>query len=226
MTARTQPTQDATTLPFAGPVRAEFDRLLMEHQFAVDEVVTKGSILQREFMYLHRYNPIEHVSSRVKTLDSLLAKLVRKGLDPTPATVREQLTDVAGVRVTCSFVDDTYRVMETLTNQDDLTVVTVKDYIADPKPNGYKSLHAIVEVPVFLSDGPLPVKVEVQLRTIAMDFWASLEHKIYYKYDGDVPAELLDSLAEAAAIAEQLDHRMERLHREVHGAPAPGPRLP
>jgi putative GTP pyrophosphokinase len=211
---------DPTALPFARQMRDEFDRLVMEHQFAADEVLTKVSILQREFTHLHNYNPIEHVTARVKSIDSILAKVVRKDLEPTASAVRAAVHDIAGVRITCSFIADTYRVLEALTSQDDLTVVSIKDYIAQPKPNGYKSLHAILEVPVFLSDGPLPLKVEVQLRTIAMDFWASLEHKIYYKYDGKVPQSLLDSLTDAASIVDQLDLRMAQLHSAVHGPSA------
>ena len=134
--------------------------------------------------------------------------------------MRTHITDVAGVRVTCSFVPDAYRLFDLLTAQDDITVRTVKDYIAEPKPNGYKSLHAIVEVPVFLSTGRVDVPVEVQFRTIAMDFWASLEHKIYYKYDRQVPHELLTELRAAAGTAADLDIRMERLHRELHGPAA------
>lgn len=206
-------------LQFAQRTREDFIRLTMEHQFAVDEVLTKVSILQREFLHLHSYNPIEHVSSRVKSAQSIVEKLARKGLPLHAASARANLTDIAGVRVICSFVGDTYRVMDTLTAQDDLTVVTIKDYIADPKPNGYKSLHAIVTVPVFLSDGPVPMHVEVQIRTIAMDFWASLEHKIYYKYDGEVPDTLVASLTDAARIAEELDRRMEQLHTAVRGTP-------
>lgn len=204
-------------LPFDRRMREEFDRLVLEHQFAVDEVLTKVSILQREFLNLHNYNPIEHVSARVKSLDSILLKVLRKGLEPTAASVRANLTDIAGLRITCSFIADTYRVLETLTSQDDLTVISTKDYIANPKPNGYRSIHAILEVPVYLSSGPTSLRVEVQLRTIAMDFWASLEHKIYYKYDGEVPEALLASLTDAASIAEQLDLRMAELYTEVHG---------
>src|SRR5690606_26016764 len=133
--------------------------------------------------------------------------------------IREEITDIAGVRVTCSFIADVYRLFDLLTAQDDVTVRIVKDYIKNPKPNGYKSLHAIIEVPVFLSTGPLSVPVEVQFRTIAMDFWASLEHKIYYKFANQVPAHLVDSLADAADAAAELDLRMERLHREAHGVP-------
>ena len=121
--------------------------------------------------------------------------------------------------MTCSFVADVYQLFELLTQQDDITVRVVKDYIAQPKPNGYKSLHAIIEVPVFLSTGALSVPVEVQFRTIAMDFWASLEHKIYYKFSNQVPDHLVESLSDAAEAANELDARMERLHREAHGVP-------
>ncbi|MEO7126261.1 MAG: GTP pyrophosphokinase family protein [Nakamurella sp.] len=205
-------------LEFARRTRADFARLLMEYQFAVDEVSTKISILRREFLHLHSYNPIEHVTTRVKSVESIFEKLLRKGFEPTIASARENLTDIGGVRIICSFIADTYRVMGALTKQNDLRIVTVKDYIKQPKPNGYKSLHLLVEVPVFLSSGPLPLTVEVQIRTIAMDFWASLEHKIYYKYSGDVPAHLVESLTEAADLAEQLDVRMEQLHSQVHGS--------
>ncbi|WP_419997518.1 GTP pyrophosphokinase [Streptomyces boninensis] len=203
---------------FARRLRKDFQRIEMEYEFAVDEVLTKVSILRREFLHLHRYNPIEHVGSRVKSPESILRKVARLGIEPTPEAIRAGIQDIAGVRVTCSFIADTYRVMEALTSQTDVRVLKVKDYIAAPKPNGYKSLHALIEIPVFLSTGPVPVTVEVQVRTIAMDFWASLEHKIYYKYDGHVPPGLVASLTEAAHLAEQLDQRMEELHTEVRGA--------
>ncbi|WP_245566864.1 GTP pyrophosphokinase [Jonesia quinghaiensis] len=199
-------------------MRDDFARLQMEHEFAVDEVLTKVSILQREFMHLHQYNPIEHVTSRVKSLESILQKVAKRGIDWNPQAIRANLTDIAGVRITCSFIADTHRILKTLTSQTDVKVIEVKDYIANPKPNGYKSLHAIIEIPVFLSTGPVPVTVEVQIRTIAMDFWASLEHKIYYKYDGAVPDRLVADLSDAADAAEQLDRRMEQLHTEVRGA--------
>ncbi|MEV0176617.1 GTP pyrophosphokinase family protein [Streptomyces sp. NPDC050803] len=202
---------------FARRIRRDFQRIQMEHEFAVDEVLTKVSILRKEFLHLHRYNPIEHVASRVKSPESILHKVARLGIAPTPEAIRAGIHDIAGVRITCSFIADTYRVLDALTSQTDVRVLRVKDYIAHPKPNGYKSLHALIEIPVFLSTGPLPVTVEVQVRTIAMDFWASLEHKIYYKYDGHVPAGLVASLTEAARVAEQLDRRMEELHAEVRG---------
>ena len=202
-------------------MRDEFQRFLMEYRFGLAEVDTKIAILREEFQEMHDYNPIEHVSSRVKTPDSLVDKVHRKGIDTDFDSIRAAITDIAGIRVTCSFIDDAYRLSDLLTQQDDITVRDVKDYIANPKANGYKSLHVIVEVPVFLSTGRVQVPVEVQFRTIAMDFWASLEHKIYYKYDRLVPAELLDQLKDAADTAAELDTRMERLHREIRG-PRPG----
>ncbi|BAJ73979.1 uncharacterized protein conserved in bacteria [Microbacterium testaceum StLB037] len=202
-------------------MRDEFQRFLMEYRFGLAEVDTKIAILREEFQEMHDYNPIEHVSSRVKTPDSLVDKVRRKGIDTDFDSIRAAITDIAGIRVTCSFIDDAYRLSDLLTQQDDITVRDVKDYIANPKANGYKSLHVIVEVPVFLSTGRVQVPVEVQFRTIAMDFWASLEHKIYYKYDRLVPADLLDQLKDAADTAAELDTRMERLHREIRG-PRPG----
>jgi putative GTP pyrophosphokinase len=209
-------------------VQSELQRFLLEYEFGLREVETKISILSDEFRHMHDYNPIEHVSTRVKSADSILRKVARKGIAPAGAmpdlpAVREHIVDIAGVRVTCSFVHDAYRLFDLLTQQDDIHVRTVKDYIAEPKANGYKSLHAIIDVPVFLSTGTLAIPVEMQFRTIAMDFWASLEHKIYYKYDEDVPAELLAELKEAADTASVLDARMERLHRELHPAPLPAP---
>ncbi|WP_434810853.1 GTP pyrophosphokinase [Microbacterium sp. bgisy189] len=206
-------------------MRDEFQRFLMEYGFGMREVETKIGILRDEFQTMHDYNPIEHVSSRVKSADSIVEKVVRKGVEPDLDSIRRHITDIAGVRVTCSFVKDAYRLFDLLTQQDDITVLEVKDYIAHPKANGYKSLHAIVQIPVFLSSGRVEVTVEVQFRTIAMDFWASLEHKIYYKYDGDVPAGLLAELTDAAGTAAELDARMERLHRELHGEPGASPRL-
>lgn len=200
-------------------MRDEFQRFLLEYQFGLREVETKLGILRDEFQQMHDYNPIEHVSSRVKTADSLVEKLVRKGVDPAFDAIRAEITDIAGIRVTTSFTKDAYRLFDLLTTQDDITVRTVKDYIAAPKANGYKSLHVIVEVPVFLSTGRVDVAVEVQFRTIAMDFWASLEHKIYYKFGGIVPDGLLAELKDAADSAALLDARMERLHGELHGDP-------
>ncbi|MGC2941378.1 GTP pyrophosphokinase [Brevibacterium sp. FAM 24638] len=197
-------------------LRQDFSRLIMHHRFVIDELLTKISILREESTQAHSYNPIEHISSRVKSPRSLLEKVHRRGLPLDIDAVREKITDIAGIRITCTFIADTYHVLELLTAQDDIRVVEIKDYIAHPKPNGYRSLHAILEVPVFLRGGPVPVTCEVQIRTIAMDFWASLEHKIQYKFNGDVPDRLIDELTEAADASDQLDRRMEQLHSEVH----------
>ena len=196
-------------------LRQEFTRFMMRYKFGMEQVVTKLNILRDEFAHLHDYNPIEHLASRLKAPESLLEKAQRKGCPITFEAIRESITDIAGVRVTCSFVSDVYHVFDMLTSQDDVRIVDVRDYIAEPKPNGYRSLHVLVEVPVFLSDGVVPVTVEVQLRTIAMDFWASLEHKIYYKYRDQVPENLLGGLKDAAETAATLDSTMEMLHAEV-----------
>lgn len=211
----TLPVDDAA-IAEAKQLRDAFQRFLREYEFGMREVETKISILRDEFTHMHAYNPIEHVKSRVKTPDSIVEKVARKGIEPDFEVIRREITDIAGVRVTCSFVSDVYRLFDLLTQQDDVTVRTVKDYIATPKLNGYRSLHAIIDVPVFLSTGPVAIPVEVQFRTIAMDFWASLEHKIHYKFAGRVPAHLVQSLTDAAEAAGELDVRMERLHREAH----------
>lgn len=208
---------DPATLGEVQAFREDFARFIMPYKFGIDEISTKVSILREEFSELHDYNPIEHLSSRLKSAESIEQKVVRKNCEPSFDAIRDAITDIAGVRIVCSFVSDVYRVFELLTAQEDVRVLRVKDYIAHPKPNGYKSLHVIVEVPVFLSAGPVDVPVEIQLRTVAMDFWASLEHKIYYKYDGVVPEELLRDLTEAAVTASTLDVKMEDLHRQVRG---------
>lgn len=203
-------------------LRERLTRFLLEYKFGIDEVTTKLSILREEFANLHDYNPIEHISSRVKSPESLLDKVRGRDIPLTLGAIREAITDIAGIRVTCSFTSDVYRIAELLGAQPDIEVVETKDYIAEPKPNGYRSLHLLVQVPVHLSDRILPITVEVQLRTVAMDFWASLEHKIYYKYRAQVPEELLSDLKDAAETAASLDVRMERLHIQTHGEPGVG----
>jgi putative GTP pyrophosphokinase len=199
----------------AGQVRDDIARLMMNYKFGLDEVLTKVNILKEEFTYIHEYNPIEHVHSRVKSPESILKKATRKNVALTVADIRDNISDIAGIRITCSFVADTYVIRDMLMRQDDITVIAIKDYIANPKPNGYQSLHLIIEVPVFMSDRVESVRVEIQIRTVAMDFWASVEHKIYYKYDGEVPAALLDELKDAAHAVTSLDMKMERLYGEV-----------
>lgn len=200
-------------------VGEKMQRFMLEYRFAMQEVETKLAILSEEFEHMHEYNPIEHVSSRVKSVESLMRKVERLGMEPNIETMRAEIQDIAGVRVTCSFIRDVYRLFDLLVQQDDVTVLEVEDYIAEPKPNGYKSLHMTISVPVYLSSGRVDVPVEMQFRTIAMDFWASLEHKIYYKYQRQVPKQMLDELKSAAESAAELDARMQSLHVQMHGEP-------
>lgn len=196
-------------------IKQEVTRFMMAYKFALDELETKIEILKEEFQLLHDYNPIEHTKTRLKSLESIMNKLYRKGGPLSFPNIQESIKDIAGVRITCSFLSDIYRLQDMLEKQMDLTIVEVKDYIKNPKPNGYQSLHLIVKVPVYMSDRQEQVYVEIQIRTIAMDFWASLEHKIFYKYNQSVPGQLLKELKEAADSAAALDRQMERLHLEI-----------
>ncbi|MDO3411831.1 GTP pyrophosphokinase family protein [Saccharibacillus sp. CPCC 101409] len=195
--------------------RDEITRFMMTYKFALDEMETKIDILKQEFQTLHDYSPIEHTKSRLKSPESIVNKLIRKNHEVSLDSIKQHIRDIAGLRITCSFISDIYKVSEMLQQQDDLNVLEIKDYISNPKGNGYRSLHLLVEVPVFLSDRTERVCVELQIRTIAMDFWASLEHKIFYKYNQDVPEELLGELKAAADSAYSLDQQMERLQHEV-----------
>ena len=190
-------------------------RFRMGYEFGIEEMLTKIRILRSEFEQTQDHNPIEHVSSRLKSMDSIFEKAGRYGCAVDPDTLRERIRDIAGIRITCSFVSDAYRVADMLSAQPDVELVQRKDYIAHPKPNGYRSLHLIVRIPVFLSDHTEHVYVEVQIRTIAMDFWASVEHKLFYKYGGEVPPGLRAELRDAARTAAELDARMGLLRDEV-----------
>jgi putative GTP pyrophosphokinase len=200
----------------------DLNHFLMVYRFGLAEINTKIEILAEELAHRGTGNPIEHIRPRLKTPASILAKARRIGCPLTYADLRQQIRDIAGIRVVCGFVSDVYTVADMLTRQPDIALVRTKDYIAKPKPNGYRSLHLLVEIPVFMSERVVSVPVEVQLRTVAMDFWASLEHKIYYKHSPQVPAWLRDELTAAAEDAARLDERMERLHREIHGRPGTG----
>ncbi|MDP5273945.1 GTP pyrophosphokinase [Chengkuizengella axinellae] len=197
-------------------IKAELIRFMMSYKFALSEISTKIDILKQEFQYIHEYNPFEHVNSRMKTLESIINKAKRKGSDFSLKSIKENIRDIAGVRIICSFVSDIYVISEMLEKQKDIHVIESKDYIQNPKPNGYQSLHLIVQIPVFMSDREEHVCVEIQIRTIAMDFWASLEHKIYYKYNKEIPKTMRDELKEAAITAAQLDAKMEKINQEVN----------
>ena len=186
---------------------------------AIREVSTKLEILDAEFSVRHDHNPIHHIDSRLKSVPSILEKLQRKGKALTIASARENLLDIAGVRVICKYVDDIYRIAELLCAQDDIRLIRRTDYIEMPKENGYRSLHLVISIPVFLSKGAVSVPVEVQIRTIAMDFWASLEHRIRYKSDAETKddAALRAELKACAEESAALDLRMQTLYRRLQG---------
>ena len=195
--------------------KREMLRFLMGYKFALEQLKTKIDLLKSEFKHIHDYNPIEHVTSRVKTPESIMRKMQKKGCPLTIESIRENIRDIAGLRITCSFESDIHVLHRMLEEHGDVDIIEEKNYISKPKGNGYRSLHLIVEVPVFMSDREERVLVEIQIRTIAMDFWASLEHKIYYKYNKEIPDHIKRDLAETAEVAHQLDKKMEALHAEV-----------
>ncbi|XZF75050.1 GTP pyrophosphokinase [Bacillus sp. AL-1R] len=193
----------------------EWTNTLLIYKFALDEINTKIRILNEEFTLTHNHNPIEHVKSRLKKPESIIEKLERKGLELTQYNLEHYISDIAGVRISCSFISDIYMIYELLKQQDDIYIIEIKDYIKNPKPNGYKSFHMIIEIPIFLASETKRVKVEIQIRTVAMDFWASLEHKIFYKYNKKVPKAIIESLNEASATVNSLDYKMEMIRDQV-----------
>lgn len=182
---------------------------------ALKEIGTKLEILNDEFQHVHRYNPIEHIKSRLKSPESIVKKLKKHGYESTIENMVNYINDIAGIRVICSFTSDIYQIAEMISGQSDIKVLSVKDYIKNPKPSGYRSYHMIVSVPIFLSDRTADTKVEIQIRTVAMDFWASLEHKINYKFEGNAPVFIQNELIECSKIISELDGRMLMLNEEV-----------
>ena len=193
----------------------QFREMMMMYTCAIREVKTKLEVLNDDLAVRYQRNPIQMIKSRVKKPESIIEKLHRRGFPISVKSVRENLYDVAGIRVICSFVDDIYTVAEMLARQDDINVLMVKDYIRCPKVNGYRSYHMIIEVPVFFSDRKENMRVEVQIRTNAMDFWASLEHKIYYKFEGDGPENLQQELKACADMVDMLDAKMYSLNERI-----------
>ena len=193
----------------------QFEELMMIYQCAIQEVTTKLEILSHEMSVRQNRNPIESIKYRIKKPKSIAEKLIRNGKDVNISSVSENLNDVAGVRVICSFIDDIYTVANMLTRQDDVKLLAVKDYIKNPKPNGYRSYHMIIEIPVFFSDQKQPVKVEVQIRTIAMDFWASLEHQVKYKKDIPDPETIAARLQKCAQVIAATDEEMQNIAQHI-----------
>ena len=192
-----------------------FMQLMMQYRCALMEVETKLNVLNAEFTMKNHRNPFESIKSRIKSPVSILEKMQRKGYELSAESIEKNLADIAGIRVICSFPDDIYATAKLLTQQDDITVLEVKDYIKNPKENGYRSLHLILEIPIFLSEQKKNMKVEVQFRTIAMDFWASLEHKLKYKKDIANPEEISRELKVCAEESAALDLRMQALRDRI-----------
>lgn len=192
-------------------------RLMAYYRCAIMEVETKFNVLNEEFSLEYDRNPIETIKTRLKSTESIIKKLVRRNFPLTIDSIEANLNDIAGVRVVCSFLEDIYLLADCLLQQDDVKLIQVKDYIKNPKPNGYRSLHLIIEIPIFLKDERKDMRVEVQLRTIAMDFWASLDHKLSYKKD--IPEEeaklLRQELLECAQISADLDVRMGEIKNRI-----------
>lgn len=189
--------------------------VMLIYSSALKQISTKLEILNDEFQHVHRYNPIEHIKSRVKTPESIVKKLKKHGYESTIQNMVEYVNDIAGIRVICSFTSDIYQIAEMIRNQSDIKVISIKDYIVTPKKSGYKSYHMLVTIPVYLSDRIVDTKVEIQIRTVAMDFWASLEHKINYKFEGNAPDHIRNELVECARMVSELDERMLSLNEEI-----------
>lgn len=200
---------------------SDFDKLMSYYRCAMMEIETKFNVLNEEYSLKHDRNPISSIKVRLKSLASMMEKLERRNLPLSFTSLEENLNDIAGVRVICSFVEDVYTLAEALLKQDDIELIAKKDYIANPKPNGYRSLHMIVAIPIFLAHEKRIMKVEIQLRTIAMDFWASLEHQLRYKKDVVFTDAMAADLLECAQLSAVLDERMDNLRKNVQDLPAP-----
>ena len=194
----------------------EFMALQQLDDAGIKEVRTKLEILDDEFKIKHDHNPIHHMEYRLKSVNSILGKLEKRGLEVSLDSIVTNLTDIAGVRVICNYVSDVYKIADLLIKQSDIKLIAKKDYIKHPKENGYRSLHLVVEVPIFLAEKVQPTTVEIQIRTIAMDFWASLEHHLRYKADNEVPDGVRDELIECAKTISNLDYKMQGIHEELN----------
>ncbi len=191
--------------------------LQMQHVYnaAIREVTTKLQILDEEFQYRYDHNPIHHMESRLKSPRSIVSKLRRRSEEVSADSARRNLTDIAGIRVVCCYIEDVYRIAELLLHQDDVKLMRKSDYIKNPKPNGYRSLHLVIQIPVFLSDCTEYVPVEVQIRTEGMDYWASLEHQMRYKSTKPVSADLQKQLRECAEALADIDVKMQKIYKHL-----------
>lgn len=195
----------------------KFQELMMVYKAAIREVTTKLEVLNDEFQVKSKRNPIRYIKYRIKKPESIVEKLYRRGFELSIDSMVENLNDIAGVRVVCGYGSDIYNIADMLMKQDDVNVLLVKDYIKNPKPNGYRSLHLVIEIPVFFSDRKQFVKVEVQIRTMAMDFWASLEHQLHYKKEkeGGAQEEIVNELRECAETIHETDKKMQHIYEKI-----------
>ncbi len=193
----------------------DLKELLLGYTCAIKEIRTKFEVLDTEFEVRYQRNPINTIHTRLKSQTSIMEKMMRKGLPITKENIEANLHDIAGIRVICSYVDDIYRLADALTHQDDIELIAVKDYIKNPKPNGYRSLHLIVSVPIFFAEQTKKIQAEVQIRTIAMDFWASLEHEIKYKKQIRNPEEIAEKLKKCADVISYTDTMMQDIRTEI-----------
>lgn len=192
-----------------------FETVMFIYQSALIQMKSRIEVLNNELGHIYSYNPIEYVKTRLKTPESITKKLRKDGHSVNIENMITHVNDIAGIRITCSFFTEIYFVAEMIANQDNLSVISIKDYISHPKESGYKSYHMLLSIPVALADAVIPTKVEVQIRTMAMDFWASLEHKIYYKYEGNAPDYFSRELKECASIISRLDTKMMSLNEAM-----------
>ena len=191
-------------------------RMEQLYEAGIKEIRTKLEILDSEFKVKYDHNPIHHIESRLKKPESIIKKAIDKDVTLTEKEIMRHIHDIAGIRVICNYIDDVYVVAQLLINQDDIKLIKIKDYIQNPKDNGYRSLHLVLEVPIFFAKGVQPIHVEVQLRTIAMDFWASLEHKLKYKTDNNVPEDIKKELIQCAMSISELDYKMQSIHNRLN----------
>ena len=192
-----------------------WETLMFLYNAALKEISTKIEILNDEFQHVHHYTPIEHIKSRIKTPESIVKKLKKNGYEVNVQNMVKHVRDIAGIRIICSFTSDIYLIADMITKQGDLKIISLKDYIKHPKDSGYQSYHMLVSVPIYLSGGFVDTIVEIQIRTVAQDFWASLEHKIYYKFEGKAPDYISRELQECSKMVAKLDERMLSLNNTI-----------
>jgi len=196
-------------------LRADYAQIRGVYAAAIREINARLQTLDSEFSYKFRHNPIHHIESRVKSLSSIIKKLHSIGVPVSIINAKKNLHDIAGVRVVCRYVDDIYKIADLLLSQDDISLILEKNYIKNPKDNGYRSLHIVVDVPVYMTEGKLFIPVEIQIRTVAMDFWATLEHGIRYKATEEVPAKIVQELRECADVITDTDYKMQEIFKAL-----------